>query len=173
MSPFRFAHLARGLCVVCALAPLACAKKAEVKPVEAPDPAPAPPPRPKPSGGSTFNPLGPLGLLGSGGPTAAEAEGLKQKYAALLIGTWHADLGDGFAEERTYTADGTYTAKLTGPAPAAESGKYAVIASVGTKGLKVRFGEEPGARAVTLSFAGAELEHPSLRPGVTGTFRKK
>jgi hypothetical protein len=153
----------------------ACAKQAPVEPAPAQAPAPPQPPQPKPrpangkGGAANFNPLGLLG----GAPAAGEATALKEKFAALLVGTWQADLGDGFAEELTYNPDGTYSAKLTGPMPATATGKYAVLQSVGTRGLKVRLGEEPGARTVTLSFEGDELEHPSLRPGVTGTFRKK
>ena len=108
-----------------------------------------------------------------GAPTGDAARATKEKYQAQLVGTWTADLGDGYTEERTYNSDGTFSAKLTGPAPATASGKFAVLQLVGTKGLKLRLGDEPAAKTVTVNFEGDELEHPSLRPGVTGTFRKK
>jgi hypothetical protein len=176
VSSFRFAR--HGLFILGAFVLSACAKQAEIEP---PTPAPAPqppqPPQPKPKppkggkDGTSFDPLG--GLLGGGAPTGDAAQALKQKYQAQLVGTWAAALGDGFTEERTYNPDGTYSAKLTGPAPATASGKYAVLQLVGSKGLKVRFGDGPAGRTLTVNFEGDELEHLSLRPGVTGTFRKK
>jgi hypothetical protein len=180
VSPFNLGRFARcGLLVLGTFALSACAKQAEVVPGAEPTPQPQQPqpPQPKPrppgggKGGAGFDPLG--GLLGGGAPTPAAAQALKAKYEALLVGTWVADLGDGWTEELTYNPDGTYSTKLTGPAPANAAGKYAVLQLVGTKGLKLRLGEGPGARTVTASFEGDELEHPSLRPGTTGTFRKK
>jgi hypothetical protein len=177
-----FAPFARcGLFVLGVLLLSACAKKADPPPPAPEQPAPQQP-KPKPprtgpgaggpsAGAPNIDPFG--GLLGVGGPSPAEAQVLKKKYEALLLGTWVADLGDGFSEERTYNPDGTYAAKLTGPTPATASGKYAIVQSVGTRALKLRLGDDPGAKTITVSFQGDELEHPSLRPGVTGTFRKK
>ena len=179
MSPFNLGRFARcGLLVLGALALSACAKQAEVVPgaePQQPQQPPQPPqPKPRPGGGKGGPGLSPLGgLLGGDAPSPAAAQALKAKYEALLVGTWVADLGDGWTEELTYNRDGTYSTKLTGPSPANESGKYAVLQLVGTKGLKVRLGEGPGARTVTASFEGDELEQLSLRSGVTGTFRKK
>lgn len=184
MREFTFAQFARrGLLLLGTLVLSACAKKADPPPAPAPEQTPATPqPKPRPArpgpgaggpgaGAANFDPLG--GLLGAAPPSPAEAQALKKKFEALLLGTWVADLGDGFREERTYNPDGTYTAKLTGPAPATASGKYAIVQSVGTRGLKLRLGDDPGAKTITISFEGGELEHPSLRPGMTGTFRKK
>ena len=96
-----------------------------------------------------------------------------EKFKAKLVGTWVADLGDGVTEELTYTADGTFTSKLTGPAPAMLTAKYMIKDLAGTKGVKVQL-DTPGAtRTVVAVFEGDELEHPTLQAGVTGTFRKK
>ncbi|MBN9121303.1 MAG: hypothetical protein J0I06_19485 [Planctomycetes bacterium] len=176
MSPFRFARLVRrGPLLLGAVLLSACSKQAEVQPPAPPAPAQPEPQPPKPpkagKGGASLDPLG--GLLGGSAPTGDAALALMQKYQAQLVGAWRADLGDGYTEERTYNADGTYSAKLAGPVPAAASGKYAVVQAVGTKALKLRLGDDPGARTITVGFDGDELEHPSLRPGVTGTFRKK
>ena len=171
MSLFEFARRARcGLLVLGMVLLPACAKQA---PVEPPPPAP-PPPQPKPKPSKPLVSADQIGrLLGGRAPTEAEAKLLKGQHEPKLVGTWTADLGDGYTEERTYNPDGTYSAKLIGPTPATASGKYAVVQSVGTKGLKLRLGDDPGAKTITVSFEGDELEHPSLRPGVTGTFRKK
>ncbi len=162
------------------LALCACAKKAEetagTPPVPAPAPVP-PPPKPKPAdkdakSTGTFDSLG--GFLGTSPPPGSPAEqALLQKFKTALIGTWVADLGNGVTEERSYTATGTFTAKLTGPAPASASGKYAVLGLVGTKGLKIQLETGTGPRTITATFDGDELQHPTLQPGVTGTFRKK
>lgn len=166
--------------LLCALMLPACAKPAPVEPVAAPVVAPEPPPPPKQrkparsgagAGGGAVDAVG--GLLVGGAPAPAAAQAIKEKYQALLIGTWTADLGDGYREERTYTADGAYSAQLTGSMPATASGKYGVLQAVGTRALKVRLGDGPDARTVAVSFDGDLLEHPSLRRGVTGTFRKK
>jgi hypothetical protein len=151
------------------VAVVACGKKPAPEPIA--DPAPPPPPKPRPAkGGSNFDPFA---IISGGAPNKDEAAALKKKYEALLVGTWVADLGDGAAEELTYNADGTYSANLTGPEPATAAGKYTVLQAVGKKGLKLRLGEDPGARTVTATFVGDELEHPTLRPGITATFRKK
>jgi hypothetical protein len=118
-----------------------------------------------------FNQLG--GLLGSGSATPAELQAQLQKFKTVLVGTWTADLGGGAAEERTYTAEGTYTAKLTGPDPAVASGKYTAQQLVGTKGLRLQLDDGTGPHAIVVNFDGDELEHPTLQKGVTGTFRKK
>lgn len=160
-----------GLVVLVALAFAGCGKKPAPQPIA--DPVPPPPPAPKPTnakGGSNFDPFA---IISGGTPNKDEAAALKKKYEALLVGTWVADLGDGAAEELTYNADGTYSANRTGPEPATAAGKYTVLQTVGKKGLKLRLGEDPGARTLTVTFAGDELEHPTLRPGITATFRKK
>ena len=181
MSLFNVARC--GLLVLGTFLLSACAKQVEVEPPPPPlapaPPQPPQPPQPKPkppnaakgTSGAGFDPFG--GLLGGGTPSGDAAVALKQKHQSRLIGTWAADLGDGYIEDRTYNPDGTYSAKLTGPTPATASGKYTVLQLVGTKGLKLRIGDDPGARTITVNFEGDELEHPSLRPGVTGTFRKK
>jgi hypothetical protein len=162
-----------GLVVLLALALAGCGKKPAPQPVAEPAPPPPPPPKPKPANGKGGSNFDPFAIISGGTPNKDEAAALKKKYEALLVGTWVADLGDGAAEELTYNADGTYSANLTGPEPATSVGKYTVLQAVGKKGLKLRLGEEPGARTVTATFAGEELEHPTLRPGVTATFRKK
>lgn len=127
-----------------------------------------------PVGGPPARPPGgaPLGGLFGGVPLpAAEANALKQKLQARLLGNWAADLGDGYQEELTYAADGTYTAKLTGATPATATGRYTVLQTVGDKGLKVRLGD--AGRTVTVSFDDDTIEQPSLRPGFTGTYRRK
>jgi hypothetical protein len=157
----------------------ACAQKAEQKAEVPPAPQTPPPPIPKPKpvdkngkGAGTFDPLS--GWMGAAPVPGSPAEqSLLQKYKAALVGTWTADLGNGVTEELAYNADGTFLAKLTGPAPASASGRYAVLGLVGTKGLKVRLDAGGPPRTVTVTFDGDELQHPTLQPGVTGTFRKK
>jgi hypothetical protein len=109
-----------------------------------------------------------------GGPLPiAEVQILTQKFRGALVGTWTADLGGGATEELTYTATGTYTAKLTGPKPATTSGKYTVLQLVGSRGLRLRLDDGSGPRTIVVNFDGDELEHPTLQKGVTGTFHKK
>jgi uncharacterized Zn finger protein (UPF0148 family) len=124
-----------------------------------------------PNGGVPVDPLG--GLLGGGFITEQEQQKLKAKYTAALVGTWKADLGNGVAEELTYTAGGTYTATRTGSAPASESGKYVVTAVAGSKTLRLDLTTAAGTRKIVVVFDDDEIEHPSLQPGVVGTFRKK
>src|SRR5262249_44478877 len=138
VSLFRFARFVRcGLLVLATVLLPACAKQA---PVEPPQPAPAPPtppPQPPKPSKSPVN-LDRLGTLLVGGtPTSDEAELLRGLHEKRLVGTWKADLGDGYTEERTYNPNGTYSAVLTGPSPTTASGKYAVLQLVGTKGLKL------------------------------------
>jgi hypothetical protein len=129
-----------------------------------PGPGPAPP-------AVGDNPL--AGIFG-GGPAAPGGDpALMQKFKTALVGTWVADLGGGDTEELTYTADGTYTAKVTGAGAATASGKYTVQAAVGSTGLRLRLDDGTSVRNITVTFEGAELEHPSLLKGMTGTFRKK
>ncbi len=119
---------------------------------------------------------GAVGGLLSGGPAAPDREPeLRRKYTAALVGVWTADLGNGVTEELTYKADGTFTAKRTGAAPATTSGRYTITSLVGTKGLRIQQDSAAGAvgRTVTAVFEGNELQHPSLEPGVTAVFRKK
>ena len=173
----------RALLVAVLLLP-ACAREAPVEPAPAPvvvEPQPEPAP-PKPRKGGKGGGLGAAvgggaadtvgGLLTGSAPTPAAAAALKEKFQQTLVGTWVADLGDGYRQELTYTADGTYSAQLTGPAPASASGKYTVLQAIGTRALKLKLGEADG-RTITVTFDGDTIEHPSLRPGVTGTFRKK
>ena len=143
------------------------------------DPKVIPKVNPKPggkgpdAGGFVTDAVG--GLL-SGGPAAPDREPeLKRKYTAALVGVWTADLGNGVTEELTYKADGTFTAKRTGAAPATTSGRYTITSLVGTKGLRIQQDSAAGAvgRTVTAVFEGNELQHPSLEPGVTAVFRKK
>ncbi len=120
--------------------------------------------------------VGPFGGLfgGSGGVVPpGEKDKLLQKYKAALVGNWKADLGGGLTEELTYTADGAYTAKLSGPTPVMDSGKYTVKEVVGTKTLKIQLDTAAGARTVTAVFDDDELQHPSLQKGITAVFRKK
>jgi hypothetical protein len=161
-----------GLVVLLALALAGCGKKPAPEPVAEPAPPP-PPPKPRPANGKGGSNFDPFAIISGGAPSRDEAAALKKKYEALLVGAWVADLGDGAAQELTYNADGTYSATLTGPEPATAAGKYTVLRAVGRKGLRLRLGEEPEARTVTATFAGEELEHPTLRPGVTAAFRKK
>ena len=112
-------------------------------------------------------------LSGSGPQNAAEGQKLRQKYTAALVGAWAADLGDGVTEQLTYAADGTFTASRAGAAPTTASGRYAVKALVGTKGLKLELTTSDRTRTVTVTFEDNELQHPSIQPGVTATFRKK
>jgi len=113
------------------------------------------------------------GLLGGGRPlTQNDKDALVRKYKSALVGTWTADLGNGVSEELVYT-DSTYSAKLSGPAPAMASGKYTVAGLVGTRGLKLRLDTAAGPRTVTATFEDGELQHPTLQQGVTGTYRKK
>ncbi|MBP3960508.1 hypothetical protein J8F10_35230 [Gemmata sp. G18] len=135
------------------------------------NPGPAVPPK---AGGAGAG-AGPIGDFAVGGtPTAlAQVQALTKKHTAALLGAWTADLGGGATEEISYKADGTFTAKMLGPNAQTATGKYTVKAIVGTKGLKIQLeaGESP--RTITVTFDGDELEHPSLQPGVTATFRKK
>lgn len=155
----------------------ACAKQAPVEPVAAPvvvEPQPEPKPR-KPArggaglGGGAVDAVG--GLLVGSAPAPVAAQALKEKYQALLVGTWTAELGDGYRQELTYNADGTYSSLLSGPMPTTASGGYVVSQAIGTKAVKLTLND--GARTITVSFDGDAIEHPSLRPGLTGTFRKK
>ena len=146
-------------------------------------------PRPAPGlGGVNPNPNpkkgNPGGVAGGGGPgvpfgfgspaqTPEQIQAQVEKFRARLVGTWVADLGNGVTEELTYTAAGTFTSKLTGPAPAMLSAKYTMKDLVGTKGVKIQLDTGGGTRTVVALFDGDELEHPSLQDGVTGTFRKK
>ena len=130
------------------------------------------PPGDRPRGGGLpIDPFG--GMLGTGPQTPATTAALTQKFKSALVGTWTADLGNGVAEELTYTADGTFTAKLTGPMPTSETGKYTVTKLVGTKGLKIQLDAATGPRTITAIFDGNELDHPTLVKGVSGTFHKK
>ncbi len=145
-------------------------------PVKPKDPMP-PIPMPKEANPKGPNiPIDPFGgLLGGGGvPDAKTALVLTEKYKTALAGTWTADLGDGATEELTYTATGTFTAKLTGPNGATANGKFTVLGLSGTKGLWLRL-EAAGApvRIVAVAFDGHELEHPSLQKGLVSTFKKK
>jgi uncharacterized Zn finger protein (UPF0148 family) len=123
--------------------------------------------------GPAGNPLG--GFVGGAGPIPGtpEAQKLTQALTTALVATWTADLGDGVTEELTYTAAGTYTQKLTGPTPTTVSGKYIVKELVGSKGLKIQIDTAAGSRTVRVTFEDDELQHPTLQPGVTGSFRKK
>jgi hypothetical protein len=185
MSAIRLARV--GALAVVALALAACDKRA-AEPVAPQPPAPQPTPQPTPTpprttptpkgkpaaGGSGPNiPLNPLGgFLGTANdPT--EAKAFIEKYKAELVGTWTADLGNGTTEELTYTADGTYAAKLTGAAAATASGKYTVQQRAGSKGLKIVLDDGATQRTIIVNFDGNELEHPTLQKGVTGTFHKK
>ena len=133
-------------------------------------------PNPGGKGGAPAVPFG-LGLgLGLGGDpalTPAEIQKRTDKFKTALVGTWTADLGGGVTEELTYTATGTFTTKLTGPAPATLTAKYTIKELVGTKGVKIQLDTGGGTRTVVALLDGDELEHPSLQEGVTGTFRKK
>jgi hypothetical protein len=168
--------------VFSSLALVGCAKRAEVSVASPEAPTPAPPqpqPKPKPKppsndgkGTGGFDPIG--GFLGTTPAPGSPAEQtLLQKHKTALVGTWTADLGNGVTEERVYTAMGTFTAKLTGAAPASAAGKYTVQGLVGTKGLKIQLDSGNGPRTITATFDDDELQHPTLQPGVTGTFRKK
>jgi hypothetical protein len=164
--------------VFSALALAGCAKRTEVSVASVETPAPAPPqPKPKPPGNDGkgtggFDPIG--GLIGASPPAGSPAEqALLQKYKTALVGTWTADLGKGVTEERVYTATGTFTAKLIGATPASAAGKYTVQGLVGTKGLKIQLENGNAPRTITATFDDDELHHPTLQPGVTGTFRKK
>lgn len=127
------------------------------------------PKRPAPVAGVGAGVTNPFGV-----PTSvAQVQALTQKYTTALLGSWIADLGDGTTEELTYKADGTFSAKQTGPSAQAVAGKYAVKSVVGTKVLKIELNTDTGPRTITVTFEGKELEHPSLQPGVTATFRKK
>lgn len=113
------------------------------------DPKVIPKVNPKPggkgpdAGGFVTDAVG--GLL-SGGPAAPDREPeLKRKYTAALVGVWTADLGNGVTEELTYKADGTFTAKRTGAAPATTSGRYTITSLVGTKGLRIQQDSAAGA----------------------------
>jgi hypothetical protein len=136
-------------------------------------------PFPKQPGGKTgaggpaggFDPVG--GLLGTKPATDAEIQARLQKFKTALVGTWTADLGAGANEELTYTAEGTFTAKQTGPDPATASGKYTVQQVVGTKGLRLLLDDGTSQRTIIVNFEGEELEHPTLQKGLTGAFRKK
>jgi len=97
---------------------------------------------------------------------------LLEKYKAALVGRWRADLGNGHAEEVTYTADGIFAGNASGPVPATATGKYTVLQLVGTKGLRIRI-EGSNPRTVTVNFLGDEIEHPSFQKGITSTFRKQ
>jgi len=156
----------------------ACEKPAPVEPAAPPvvvEPQLEPPPlKPrKPArggvGGGAVDAVG--GLLVGSAPAPAEAQALKEKYQALLVGTWTADLGDGYRQELTYNAEGTYSSLLSGPMPTTANGGYVVSQAVGTRAVKLTLND--GARTITVSFDGDAIEQPSLRPGVTGTFRKK
>ena len=175
MSPPELGRLVRSglfaLAFALVVAVVGCGKKPKPEPVA--EPAPPPPPKPRPANGKGGSNFDPFAIISGGTPSKDEAAALKKKYEELLVGAWVADLGDGAAQELTYNADGTYSANLTGPEPATAAGKYTALQAVGKKGLKLRLGEDPGARTVTATFVGDELEHPTLRPGITATFRKK
>jgi hypothetical protein len=136
-----------------------------------------PPPKPKTSdkdakGPGGFDPIG--GWIGASPPSGSLAEqSLLQTFKTALVGTWVADLGNGVTEERSYTAAGTFTAKLTGPTPASATGKYTVLGLVGTKGLKIQLDAGGPPQTIRVTFDDNELQHPTLQPGVTGAFRKK
>ena len=130
------------------------------------------PKQPNP-GGKGGAPAVPFGLGGSPALTPAQTQAEVQKFKTMLVGTWTADLGGGVTEELTYTANGTFTTKLTGPAPATLTAKYTIKELVGTKGVKIQLDTGGGTRTVVALLDGDELEHPSLQEGVTGTFRKK
>ena len=133
-------------------------------------------PNPKlgnPNPGAGGGPALPFNLVGSPAQTPEQIQAQVEKFRARLVGTWVADLGNGVTEELTYTAAGTFTSKLTGPAPAMLSAKYTMKDLVGTKGVKIQLDTGGGTRTVVALFDGDELEHPSLQDGVTGTFRKK
>lgn len=131
-------------------------------------------PDPGGKGGAPAVPFGlGLGLGGDPALTPAEIQKRTDKFKTMLVGTWVADLGGGVTEELTYTANGTFTTKLTGPAPATLTAKYTIKELVGTKGVKIQLDTGGGTRTVVALLDGDELEHPSLQEGVTGTFRKK
>lgn len=142
-----------------------------------PGPGPGPiGPIPNPKGPKGKQPTGkapelpnPLGGFEGAAATPAQIA----KFKTDLVGTWAADLGNGATEELTYTASGTFTSKLTGPMPAMASGKYMVTGAVTTKVFKVQLDTSAGPRTITVTIEDNELLHPSLQPGVTGTFRKK
>ncbi len=129
------------------------------------------PKQPNP-GGKGGAPVVPFGLGGGPALTPAQIQAQMQKFKTMLVGTWVADLG-GVTEELTYAANGTFTTKLGGPAPATLTAKYTIKELVGTKGVKIQLDTGGGTRTVTATFEDDELQHPTLQPGVTGTFRKK
>jgi uncharacterized Zn finger protein (UPF0148 family) len=125
---------------------------------------------PKPPAGKPPAGPDPIGGLFGGGPAHPA---LFQRYKLLLVGTWVADLGGGVTEELTYATDGTFTATLSGATAMTVTGKYVATEAVGKKGLKLQLDTAAGARTVTVTFEGDEMEHPSLQPGVTASFRRK
>ena len=125
--------------------------------------------------GGGGGPAVPFGLGGSPAQTPAQMAAQMEKFKARLVGTWVAvlDKDKDVTEELTYTADGTFTSKLTGPAPAMLTAKYMIKELAGSKGVRIQLDTPGGTRTVVALFDGEELEHPSLQAGVTGTFLKK
>ncbi|MFM8273780.1 MAG: hypothetical protein ACKODX_15825 [Gemmata sp.] len=143
----------------------------KVDPKVTPKVDPNQPGKPGPVVGVAVNTLD--GLLGGQPLRPQEAQALTQKYRAALIGTWVADLGNGVTEELTYKADGTFAAARAGGTPNPSSGNYTVGPLIGKKALRLHLTGAAGVRTITVVFEGNELLHPSLEPGVTGTFNKK
>ncbi len=114
------------------------------------------------------------GLFGTPAPGSESAAALTEKFKKMLVSSkWVADLGDGVTQELTYETNGTFTTSLSGPEKVVVSGKYTIRQPVGTKGLKIQLDTTAGPQTVTAIFEDDELQHPTLRPGLTGTFRKK
>ncbi|QJW95721.1 hypothetical protein [Frigoriglobus tundricola] len=131
------------------------------------------PTRPGTGGGAPGNAPS-VGMFGDPAPNSPEAKKLIEKFKDVLVGKkWVANLGDGVTQELAYETNGTFTTSLSGPEPVTVSGKYTIRQAVGTKGLKIQLDTTVGPQTITVIFEDDEIQHPTLQPGVTGTFRKK
>lgn len=172
-SPLRFIILGILILILLVLAYFLYEKKKREREQEAARPVPtmnmASGAVPSQGPGARPAPVG--GLLGVA-VEPVKAKELTAKYTTELIGSWSADLGNGETEEVIYTADGGYAVARTGSGAVAAAGTYTVQELVGTRGLRLRIDRASGVHAITVTFEDDELQHPSLQPGVTVSFRK-
>jgi Zn-finger nucleic acid-binding protein len=118
------------------------------------------------------------GFLNNSPLTPAETTKLIEQYKAQLVGTWKADLGDGFTAQLVFTADGKVSETITNKAGTKnKTGTWLATGEVAHKGMFVTFGGQLiKSKPVKLTFEEDDLQYPvfdsTLGQDVVGIFHK-